>query len=166
MTLATRIGVMNHGGIAMIGEPQDIYEFPNSRFVANFIGSANIYEGVVTADEPDHVRIQSADLGCDIYVGHGVECAPDQILWWSIRPEKLVISRDRPEAPFNANRVKGVVEEIAYLGDMSVFQVRLESGKILRVTKTNAMRGDPDSITWDETVWVTWNDTAGSVLVT
>ena len=166
MTLATRIGVMNHGGIAMIGEPQDIYEFPNSRFVANFIGSANIYEGVVTADEPDHVRIQSADLGCDIYVGHGVECAPDQILWWSIRPEKLVISRDRPEAPFNANRVKGVVEEIAYLGDMSVFQVRLESGKILRVTKTNAMRGDPDSITWDETEWVTWNDTAGSVLVT
>src|SRR5690606_8023838 len=69
MTLATRIGVMNQGEIAMIGEPTDIYEFPNSRFVANFIGSANMVEGVVTADEPDHIRIRSSELGSDIYVG-------------------------------------------------------------------------------------------------
>mgnify|MGYP000905668710 CR=1 FL=1 len=65
MSLATRIGVMNQGEIAMIGEPTDIYEFPNSRFVAGFIGSVNMVEGVVTEDEPDHVRIRSAELGCD-----------------------------------------------------------------------------------------------------
>ena len=165
MTLATRIGVMNHGQIAMIGEPHDIYEFPNSRFVANFIGSTNIYEGVVTEDEPDHVRIHSNELGCDIHVGHGVECAPDQILWWAVRPEKLLISREEPAAPHKANRVKGIVEEIAYLGDMSVFQVRLETGKTLRVTRTNRAREEQDSITWDESVWVSWGDTAGSVLV-
>ena len=63
MSLATRIGVMNQGEIAMVGEPTDIYEFPNSRFVANFIGSANMFEGVVTEDEPDHVRIRSAGAG-------------------------------------------------------------------------------------------------------
>ena len=164
MTLATRIGVMNQGEIAMIGEPTDIYEFPNSKFVANFIGSANMVEGVVTEDEPDHVRIRSAELGCDIYVGHGVDCAPDQILWWAIRPEKMHVSRDKPEGQFGANVTKGVVEDIAYLGDMSLYQVVLDSGKRVRVSQTNSIRGNPDAITWDEVVYVSWADNAGSVL--
>ena len=99
MSLATRIGVMNQGEIAMVGEPTDIYEFPNSRFVAGFIGSANMVEGVVTEDEPDHVRIRSAELGTDIYVGHGVDCAPDQILWWAIRPEKITPDAARSPTP-------------------------------------------------------------------
>jgi putrescine transport system ATP-binding protein len=164
MTLATRIGVMNQGEIAMIGEPTEIYEFPNSKFVANFIGSANMVEGVVTEDEPDHVRIRSAELGCDIYVGHGVDCAPDQILWWAIRPEKMHVSRDKPAGQFEANVTRGVVEDIAYLGDMSLYQVVLDSGKRVRVSQTNSIRGNPDAITWDEAVYVSWADNAGSVL--
>jgi putrescine transport system ATP-binding protein len=164
MTLATRIGVMNQGEIAMIGEPTDIYEFPNSKFVAGFIGSVNMVEGVVTEDEPDHVRIRSAELGCDIYVGHGVDCAPDQILWWAIRPEKMHVSRDKPEGQFGANVTRGLVEEIAYLGDMSVYQLLLDSGKRIRVSQTNSVRGNPDAITWDEQVYITWGDNAGSVL--
>ncbi|HTM78454.1 MAG TPA: polyamine ABC transporter ATP-binding protein [Devosia sp.] len=162
MSLATRIGVMNFGEIAMIGEPTDIYEFPNSKFVASFIGSVNMVEGVVTEDEADHVRIRSAELGCDIFVGHGVDCAPDQILWWAIRPEKIMLSRDKPKG--DANITKGMVEDIGYLGDMSVYQVLLESGKRLRVTQTNTVRGNPDAITWDETVYCTWDAVAGSVL--
>ena len=168
MSLATRIGVMNQGEIAMIGEPTEIYEYPNSRFVANFIGSANMFEGVVVEDEPDHVRIRSTELGGDIYVGHGVDCAPDQILWWAIRPEKIVLTRDRPalkDCPPDANVVKGFVEDIAYLGDMTVYQVRLDNGKYMRVTKANALRGDPDAISWDEEVWVSWAESSGSVLV-
>ncbi len=164
MTLATRIGVMNQGEIAMTGEPTDIYEYPNSRFVANFIGSANMVEGIVTEDEPDHVRIRSAELGSDIYVGHGVDCAPDQILWWAIRPEKMHLSRDKPEQTQGANVTRGMVEDIAYLGDMSLYQVVLESGKRIRVSQTNSVRGNPDAITWDETVYITWADNAGSVL--
>ena len=162
MSLATRIGVMNQGEIAMIGEPTDIYEFPNSRFVAGFIGSVNMFEGLVTEDEPDHVRIRSAEAGTDIYVGHGVDCAPDQTLWWAIRPEKISLSRDRPLG--DANIARGVVEDIGYLGDMSVFQVRLASGKLVRVTRANSLRGDPSAITWDEVVWCSWSDTSGSVL--
>ena len=168
MTLATRIGVMNQGEIAMIGEPHDVYEYPNSRFVASFIGSANMFEGVVVEDEPDHVRIRSVEAGCDIYVAHGVDCAPDQILWWAIRPEKLNLTREKPAAngaPGEVNMTKGLVEDIAYLGDMSVFQIRLENGRHIRATKTNALRGDPDAITWDESVWVSWGEAAGSVLV-
>ena len=168
MSLATRIGVMNQGEIAMVGEPTEIYEFPNSRFVANFIGSANMVEGVVTEDEPDHVRNNSQELGTDIYVDHGVDCSPEQILWWAIRPEKMVLTRDRPAAqpgiPDGANIVKGYVEDIAYLGDMTVYQVRLENGRYIRVTKTNALRGDPDAISWDEPVWVSWAGHSGSVL--
>jgi putrescine transport system ATP-binding protein len=162
MSLATRIGVMNYGEIAMIGEPTDIYEFPNSRFVAGFIGSVNMVEGVVTEDEADHVRIRSGELGCDIFVGHGVDCAPDQILWWAIRPEKIALSREKPAGDVNVT--KGMVEDIGYLGDMSVYQILLDSGKRLRVTQTNTVRGNPDAITWDETVFCTWDDNAGSVL--
>ena len=164
MSLATRIGVMNSGEIAMIGEPTDIYEFPNSKFVAGFIGSVNMVEGIVIEDEPDHVRIRSGELGCDIFVGHGVDCAPDQILWWAIRPEKITLSRDKPENAEDANVTQGIVEEIGYLGDMSVYQVRLDSGKHIRVTQTNTVRGNPDSITWDEQVYLSWDDNAGSVL--
>lgn len=168
MSLATRIGVMNQGEIAMVGEPTDIYEFPNSRFVANFIGSANMVEGVVTEDEPDHVRIRSQELGTDIYVSHGVDCAPEQILWWAIRPEKIQLTRERPAPlpgiPEGANMVKGYVEDIAYLGDMTVYQVKLDNGRYIRVTKANALRGDPDAISWDETVWASWAGTSGSVL--
>jgi putrescine transport system ATP-binding protein len=125
-------------------------------------------EGVVTEDEPDHVRIHSAELGADIYVDHGVDCSPEQILWWAIRPEKMVLTRDKPEAqpgiPESANLVKGYVEDIAYLGDMTVYQVKLENGRYIRVTKTNALRGDPNAISWDEAVWVSWAGHSGSVL--
>ena len=165
MSLSTRIGVMNQGEIAMIGEPRDIYEFPNSRFVAGFIGSANMFEGIVSEDEDDHVRIRSTEAGCDIYVSHGVDCAPEQVLWWAVRPEKILLSRQKPTAEFGgANITHGVVEDVVYLGDMSVFQVALESGKKLRVTKANSLRGDPDAISWDEEVWASWSGNAGSVL--
>ncbi|MDR3474973.1 MAG: ABC transporter ATP-binding protein [Devosia sp.] len=165
MSLSTRIGVMNQGEIAMVGEPQDIYEFPNSRFVAGFIGSVNMFEGVVTEDEDDHVRIRSTEADCDIYVTHGVDCAPEQILWWAVRPEKITLSRERPDGEFSgANVTHGVVEDVVYLGDMSVFQVVLESGKRLRVTKANSERGDPNAISWNQEVWASWGGNAGSVL--
>ena len=75
-----------------------------------------------------------------------------------------MLSRDKPEGQFGANVTHGVVEDIGYLGDMSVYQVLLDSGKRLRVTQTNTVRGNPDSITWDEPVYVSWGDNAGSVL--
>ncbi|WP_332711865.1 ABC transporter ATP-binding protein [Pelagibacterium mangrovi] len=163
MTLSTRIGVMNDGKIAQIGEPQEIYEFPNSRFVAGFIGSVNMFEGVVTEDEDDHIRIDSsAEAGCDIYVSHGVDCAPEQILWYAIRPEKMTITRERPEG--DANITHGLVEDVAYLGDMSVFRIVLDSGKRIHVSQTNATRYDLEGISWDEKVYISWASDAGAVL--
>jgi putrescine transport system ATP-binding protein len=164
MSLATRIGVMRDGKIAQIGEPQEIYEFPNSRFVADFIGSVNIFEGVVTEDEDDHIRIDAtAEAGCDIYVSHGVDCAPEQILWYAIRPEKMVLSREKPEG--DANITHGMVQDVAYLGDMSVFRIMLDSGKRIHVTQTNSTRYDEEAISWDEKVYISWASDAGAVLV-
>ncbi|WP_404401818.1 ABC transporter ATP-binding protein [Pelagibacterium halotolerans] len=163
MVLATRIGVMNEGKIAQIGEPQEIYEFPNTRFVADFIGTVNMFEGVVTEDEDDHIRIDATgEAGCDIYVSHGVDCAPEQILWYAIRPEKMVLSREQPEG--DANITHGLVQDIAYLGDISMYRIMLDSGKRVHVTKTNASRYDEDGIRWDEKVYISWASDAGAVL--
>src|SRR5262249_39684940 len=84
MTLAPRIGVMNQGRIVQVGTPHEIYEFPSTRFVAEFIGNVNMFEGHIEADEPDHVTISSHELGGMIYVGHGVSAAPDALVWAAV----------------------------------------------------------------------------------
>lgn len=162
MTLATRIGVMNQGKIAQIGEPEEIYEYPSSRFVADFIGSVNMFEGRVIEDDTDFVRIQSEEAGCEIFVSHGVSCSPNQKLWFAIRPEKLDITRKKPEG--SVNIIKGVVEDIAYLGNLSTYRIRLESGKFMRTTRANRERAEEDRISWDDNVYISWHDKAGVVL--
>jgi putrescine transport system ATP-binding protein len=161
MTLSTRIGVMNAGQIVQVGEPSEIYEHPNSRFVADFIGTVNMFEGRVTEDEPDYIKISSPEAGGEIHVGHGVPCVVNQTLWYAVRPEKLRMSRERPEAK---NAFRAVVDEVAYLGNLSIYRMKLETGKMLQATKANLSRFEGDAITWDETVWVSWDDTAGVVL--
>ncbi len=163
MTISTRIGVMNEGEIIQVGEPHDIYEYPGSRFVADFIGSVNIFEGHVLEDEEDHVLIRSPEAHMDIYVSHGVSCTPNQKVAYAIRPEKMRISRDEPKD--TRNRVKGMVEEVGYLGNLSVYQVILESGKKVRVTKPNISRFDEAAISWDENVHLSWESSAGVVLI-
>ena len=89
MTLATRIGVMNHGEIVQIGTPRQIYEFPTSRFVADFIGSVNLFEGQLIEDEPDYVRVRCEELPVPVHIDHGMSAPPDARLWVAIRPEKV-----------------------------------------------------------------------------
>ena len=163
MTLATRIGVMNQGKIVQVGEPEEIYEYPSTRFVADFIGSVNMFEGRVIEDDDDFVRIQSDEAGCEIFVAHGVSCSPNQKLWFAIRPEKLEISKKKLKG--SANIIKGVVEDIAYLGNLSTYRIRLESGKIMRLTRANRTRTEEDKITWEDKVYISWDEKAGVVLI-
>src|SRR6187399_525722 len=157
MTLATRIGVMNRGEIVQIGTPTEIYEFPQNKFVADFIGSVNMFEGTMIEDLPDRVRIKSDDLGGVIYVDHGISSAPGAIVYAAVRPEKINILRTPPENT-SENCVKGVVKEIAYMGDMSIYLVKIDTGKMVRVTLPNVERlSDDERILWDETVWLTWH---------
>jgi putrescine transport system ATP-binding protein len=147
MTLASRIGVMDRGEIVQVGTPPDIYEFPSSRFVADFIGSVNMFEGRLIEDEPDHVRIQSDELG-------GVST-------WitaSARRRRDGLdgdpAREDQHSAANAGRrrqlVHGVVKEIAYMGDMSVYLVKIDSGRMMRVTCPNIERQSEDRISWEE----------------
>ena len=173
MTLSTRMGVMNHGQIVQVGTPTDIYEFPATKFVADFIGSVNMFEGKLIEDEPDFVRIRSAELGGVIYVNHGISSAPDATVWAAVRPEKINLARKppfldgsthQPETGPGENVVKGVVKEIAYMGDMSIYLVQIASGKTVRVTIPNVARHADDRITWDETVYLSWHAASPVVL--
>ena len=161
MTLGTRIGVMRAGEILQVGSPTDIYEFPNSRFVADFIGSVNLTEGTLVEDEPDHVRIDCPQLGGTVYVDHGVSSPPDAQLSVAIRPEKIQLSRARPEQPDNV--LSGVVTGIAYLGDATRYLVRLPTGFVLRVTAPNVFRHE-ERLAHDETVWLHWHASAAVVV--
>ena len=164
MTLASRIGVMNRGEIVQIGTPTEIYEFPMTKFVADFIGSVNMFEGQLIEDLPDRARIKSDELGGVIYIDHGISSAPGAIVWAAVRPEKINILR-QPPADTSENCVKGVVKEIAYMGDVSIYLVKIETGKTIRVTLPNVERlSDDERILWDETVWLTWHGSSPVVV--
>ena len=162
MTLSTRIGLMNHGEIVQVGTPDQMYEYPNSRFVSEFIGSVNTFEGRLIEDEPSYVRIACEDLEVPIYVDHGVSSAPDATVWAAIRPEKITISRDRPTDA--DNWASAIVQDIAYMGDVSIYLLRLDSRKVVRVTQPNVYRHAEDRITWEERVYLHWHATSPVVV--
>ncbi len=162
MTLASRIGVMNHGEIVQAGTPAEIYEFPSSKFVADFVGSVNIFEGKLIEDEPEYVRIGSEELGGTIYVSHGISAAPEATVWAAVRPEKVFMSTAPPaEGPDNV--VRGAVQDIAYLGDLSIYLVKLPTGKVVRVTQPNTSR-HAEAITWEQQVYLSWDSTSPVVV--
>jgi putrescine transport system ATP-binding protein len=163
MTLGSRIGLMNHGEIIQVGTPTEMYEYPASRFAAEFIGSVNMFEGRLIEDEPSYVRIECDDLEVPIYVDHGVSSAPGATVWAAIRPEKITISRERPADA--DNWANAVVQDIAYMGDLSIYLMRLASGKVVRVTQPNSSRKMEDRVTWDERVFIHW-EAASPVVVT
>ena len=155
MTMSSRIAVMNAGRILQTGTPNEIYEYPNSRFVADFIGSVNLFEGQLTEDEPDHVRVACPDLPAPVFVDHGVSAPPDAPVWVAVRPEKIDLSRTAPEGA--DNWAHGVIRDIAYMGDMSVYMVRIDAGRDVRVTQANRTRKPEEQFTWDEAVYLSWD---------
>jgi putrescine transport system ATP-binding protein len=164
MTLSSRIGVMDAGEIVQTGTPTQIYEYPNSRFVADFIGSVNLFDGRVIEDEADHLRVESAEAGCTLYIDHGVSTTPDARVWVAVRPEKIEISRGKPSQEENC--ASAVVDEIAYLGGISIYHVVLDSGKKLRITRPNRERDEAGRITWGDHIYVYWKASSALVLVT
>lgn len=163
MTLATRIGVMNQGEIIQVAEPHDVYEYPNNSFVAEFIGNVNLFYGTVVSDERDSVSIKSEDTDTILKVNHGISCSLNQRVSLAIRPEKISISRKLNES--SLNNMKGTVTDYAYMGSQSIYKVRLDSGKEVRVTLPNVSRDRSERLTWDDTVYLSW-DADSSVVLT
>ena len=161
MTVATRIGVMSEGRILQVGRPADIYETPNCRFVADFIGSVNTFRGTIEIDEPDHVVIASPQ--CRHYVSHGITGNLGMAVDVAVRPEKMTIQvtpprDDERESPAQVgfNVVQGVIEDLAYLGSLTTYHVKLEDASIVKVTHTNSARHDQTTLTWGSRVYVWW----------
>ena len=155
MTLSSRIGVMDAGEIVQIGTPQEIYEYPNNKMVADFIGSVNLFEGQIIEDEPGHVLIASEEAGGNIYIDHGISSAPGARVWVAIRPEKMHITKD--DLPPSANCLKGAVKGIAYMGNLSIYLIQLDSGKQIKVTQPNQIRAAENAIDWDDRVSLTFH---------
>jgi putrescine transport system ATP-binding protein len=164
MTMADRIAVMDHGRIVQVATPGEIYEQPKTRFIAEFVGDVNILEGHVQGQENGlwHVKTSSAEAPLTID-------DPDEVLHSgqavaiAVRPEKMVIQRDPPGTDA-INVLTGEVWDIGYLGDWTVYRVKLATGETLRVTRANASRFVENPIDWDEQVYVTFAPDAAVIL--
>ncbi|MCB1757740.1 MAG: ABC transporter ATP-binding protein [Gammaproteobacteria bacterium] len=163
MTVSSRIAVMDHGRIIQVATPTQIYEYPNSRYVAEFIGDVNIFEGRVETSSADDSTIISEDCGCTIRTGRATEIAIGATAWVAIRPEKLEISTQPPEIT-TVNCMQGEVWDIGYLGNLSVYHVRLQNGKMVTVVRTNRIRKLESNITWEDKVYLYWPPSASVTL--
>lgn len=162
MTMSTRIAIMDEGKIRQVGVPHDIYEFPNSRYVAEFVGSINFFEGIVVEQELDHVLIETPEINCLCHAAHTGAIPKGSNVTFAIRPEKLMISTLRPSYP--RNWAQGVIKEIAYLGDISIYYIQLESGKIVMATLPNLLRLSGRDFEWEDAVYLFWRSENSLVL--
>jgi len=173
LAMASRCAVMNRGLLQQVATPSDLYEYPNSRFVADFIGSVNLFEGRLAVDEADHAEVIAPDLPAPVYLDHGVTGAHESTVWVALRPEKIELhkrgeGRAPPaldDAPEGRNRVPGVIRQIAYLGSESVYDVGLEGGRTVKALRSNLTRRDQEDFTWDEPVWLAWHACSPAVLL-
>ncbi len=158
MTMAHRIAVMSEGKVLQVGTPHEIYEYPNSRFVADFIGNVNLLDGHVRHRSAEHSEIETA-LGV-LALGSVPDAAEGMALTLALRPEKIRISKEQP-ADAGPNCFKAVVKEIAYLGDVNTYIVQTAQGQRLKITDINARHQSEIGITWEDEVYFWWHPNAG-----
>jgi len=162
MTVASRVAVMDHGQLKQVATPERIYEFPNSRYVADFIGDVNLIEGAIKSVKKDSVEISWAEGMAPITatvpdgLGKGSNCS------FAIRPEKISISAEKPEDA--ANALQGKVLDIGYHGNLSTYHVELGNGQVIKAQVANQRRLARRAFTWDDQVWVSFTATGGLVL--
>jgi putrescine transport system ATP-binding protein len=152
MALSTRIAVMDRGRVVQVGTPAEVYEFPQSRFVANFVGSTNLFESTITACGPGRITVRSADLESDLVVDDRGRFSVGQLVCLAVRPEKITLSKS-PVTDAGMNCIKGVVWELGYLGNHSVYRVKTDCGKVLVASAPNVRRTAEWSIDWSDEVY-------------
>jgi putrescine transport system ATP-binding protein len=162
MTMAHRVGVMDEGRLLQVGTPTEVYETPNCRFTAGFIGSVNLFAGRVVEDEPDHVLVDADDLEQNVYIDHGITGTANMQVWIAVRPEKIFVSRKQPDGQYNW--LKGKVRDIAYLGSHSVYHVQLSGGRVVTAIVGNLQRNCDDCPTWEDEVVLSWEARSAVVL--
>lgn len=165
MTMSSRIAVMDAGRIVQVSTPAALYEYPSTRFVAEFIGGINLFEGRVLAHDAD-ARV--ARIACDAVDGgallarHADPLPEGTAVSVAVRPEKIDVHESRPQAD---NVAVGKVRDIAYLGDVSIYHVETETGAVIRVQETHVERSSEPHYDWGETLWLSW-PASGAVVLT
>jgi putrescine transport system ATP-binding protein len=162
MTMADRIAVMDKGKVMQVATPAEVYEAPNSKFVADFIGNVSMFEGKVEKSNGNAIEIATKD-GFTVKAEIADAPAAGSPVWFALRPEKFKVSKKKPENA-GINSVEGEVWDIAYLGDMTVFHVKIGSDKVIKISQMNAKREAEEPLAWDDKVWVTFPADAGIVL--
>ena len=173
LAIATRCAVMNRGMLAQVATPSDLYEFPNSQFVADFVGRVNMFEGVLEKDEQDEAVVRCADFSAPVYLDHGVTGARGTTVWVALRPEKIEMHKrtegqtpfKMEDAPQGANVTPGIIREIVYLGSETNYEVELEGGRRVKTFRSNLTRYDQEDFTHDEPVWLAWHACSPAVLL-
>jgi putrescine transport system ATP-binding protein len=168
LSMASRIAVMNKGDIAQLAEPSDLYEHPANRFVADFIGSVNIFEGKLTVDEPEQAMVDCPELG-RVFLNHGVTGAHETTVWVALRPEKITMlpagRAKAKDSPAGTNIAQGQIKGMSYLGDVTIYDIRLDSGRSIRVSRPNLSRWDQEDFSWDDKVSLHWHPSSPVVLL-
>lgn len=164
MTLSSRIAVMDKGQFRQIGTPKEIYEFPSNHFVADFIGTINTFDGEVTKIADDTISVYCPKIGASLSAlgQHPVEIGQSVVI--AVRPEKIFIGKSEPEEAIDT-RLKGVVDDLGYLGNRSLYRIKLDSGKIVQVSSQNRRRSVNRFLEWDDGVWISWRPRSAVVLV-
>lgn len=163
MTLSDRIAVMDKGEVKQVGSPGEVYEFPNSKFVADFIGSITSFPATILERQDSQLRLSVPALGGEVMARDVSGLNEGQQATLAIRPEKLLISKKRPEA---GNAFQGTVKDLAYFGKDSLYRVILPSGALVQAHAVNARRGDEATraADWDDRVWISFAPSSAIVL--
>ncbi len=163
LSMASRIGVINKGQVAQLATPSDLYEYPANRFVADFVGSVNIFEGVLSVDEPERAVVETGDVG-PIHINHGVTGPHEASVWVALRPEKINLSKPKDDGAPAQNGAQGEIVGMSYLGDCTVYEVKLSTGRVIRVRRSNISRFDQEDFTWGDAVAMDWHASSPVVL--
>jgi putrescine transport system ATP-binding protein len=163
MTVSSRIAVMEHGRIVQVSTPAEIYEYPVSRYVADFIGDVNILPCRVAGAENGDIQLATELADTPVVITQDIAVDNGSEAWVAIRPEKMRIGTEPPDQAAR-NWLKGQVWDIGYLGDLSIYHVRLANGTIVKSAQTNQTRLIKRPITWDDEVYLSWPRDGGVVL--
>src|SRR5690606_23702665 len=162
MTMADRIAIMDKGQVMQVATPAEVYEAPSSRFVADFVGNVNMLEGTV-AERSDNAATITGASGARIRVENAGEATEGSRVAFAIRPEKIKVS-SKPPANGATNVMEGEIWDLAYLGDMTVYHVKLSDGQVVKASALNSARTMDDPLSWHDRAWISFAPDAGVVL--
>lgn len=154
MTLSTRIAVMEAGCIIQVGEPTEIYEHPKTKQIANFIGTINNFDGVIMRDG-DQLLLSCPKIEMPLKLPQQADLKHGQKVTLAIRPEKICMSKSHPQDT-SLQCLQGEVVELAYMGNLSIYRVRVAGNKIVQVTAPNLQRVAQRAIDWNDQVYLSW----------